>query len=73
MGAWHRLGEPCSKPQTLALRGGSSCGPTGAPPGPLQLLPLLSCAFFRVPSPSRVINASCYTTSGNKSLLFPIP
>lgn len=68
-----QLGGPCPKPHVLALWGGSSCGPIGTSPGPLQLLPLFSCAFFWVPSLSRVINASCYTASRNKSLLFPIP
>lgn len=66
-------GGPCPKPHASVQWGGSSHGPIGAPPGLLWLLPLLPCAFFWVPSPSRVINASCYTTSGNKSLLFPIP
>lgn len=52
---------------------GAECGTCGvgeaarAPPEPLWLLPV------QVPSPSRVINASCHTTSGNKSLLLSSP
>lgn len=49
------------------LWGGSSCSPVRAPLEPLWLQPL------QVPSPSRVINASCHTTSGNKSLLLSSP
>lgn len=60
-------GEACPKLPCWHPWGGSSCNPVRAALEPLWLLPR------QVPSPSRVINASCHTTSGNKSLLLSSP
>lgn len=60
-------GGACPKLPCWHLWGGSSCSPVRVALEPLQLLPR------QVPSPSRVINASCHTSSGNKSLLLSSP